>query len=233
MKNRPTRVLPPLMSTSTTTSLAAASQQSTLWPGQRHDTSHYTTTNVFEDEAVGDSEKVQKLELAGHGVFMEIPDGALPPSGVNVMLYSRVILSGQFELPSDSQLISAIYCISSSEVFLKEVSVNIPHFAVIKSEEQCSKFRFIIAETSQSELPYKFREKEGLFNPHTQYATIKLKQLNSMMIGAVGPKDADLYFSALKFYKPIPGTSKVEFIFVVVCQSYEIIQVVYNHYSSG
>ena len=181
---------------------------------------------------MGDSEKIQKQAELGYGVIAEIPDGAIPPSRT-VSFVVRVIHSGQFELPNDSQLISAIYWISSSEVFLKEVPFNIPHFAVIRSEEQCSKFRFIIAETSQSELPYKFRERGGLFNPHTQYATIKLKQLNSMLFGAVGPKDTELYFSALKFYKPIPGTSKVEFIFVVVCQSYEIIQVVYNHYSSG
>lgn len=192
-----------------------------------------TTRTVFEDEVVG--EKVQKLEC-GYGLWIEIPDRVLPP-GVTATLCVKTIMAAQpntFKLPNDSQLISALYWISCSEVFLKEVSVNINHFAVIKNEEQCSKFRFIIAETSQSELPYKFREREGLFNPRTQYATIKLKQLNSMMIGAVGPKDTEpLYFSALKFYKPIPGTSKVEFIFVVVCQSYEIIQVVYNHYSSN
>ena len=56
--------------------------------------------------------------------------------------------------------------------------MNIQHCAVIRSEEECSKFRFIIAKCSQKELPYTFREKEGAFNPHTQYATIKLKQFS-------------------------------------------------------
>ena len=69
-----------------------------------------------------------------------------------------------------------IYWISASEVFLKEVGVNIQHCAVIRSKEECSKFRFIISKCSQKELPYRFREREGMFNPHTQYATIKLKQ---------------------------------------------------------
>ena len=46
-------------------------------------------------------------------------------------------------------MISALYWISSSEVFLKEVAVNIQHCAVIKNEEQCSTFRFIIAKCSQ------------------------------------------------------------------------------------
>ena len=213
----------------TTISLAAASRQSTLWPGQRHDTSHYTTTTVFEDKVLGDSAQ----GTAGVGPWVtEIPDtDRALPSGT-ATLNVKGIVAGQFELPNDSQLISAIYCISCSEVSSEEMSVEIDHFAVIRSYEQCSKFRFIIAETSQLQLPYKFKEREGSFNPHAQYGTIKLS-LNSMMIGAVGPKDTELYFSALKFYKPIPGTLKVEFVFVVVCQSEVLIQVVYNHYSSG
>ena len=67
----------------------------------------------------------------------------------------------------------------------------------------------------QKELPYTFHEREGSFNPHTQYGTIKLKQFSG--VGQTGPEDTELRFTSLKFYKPIPGTLKVDFIFVVVC----------------
>ena len=167
-------------------------------------------------EVVGD--KPQKLEWPGYGFYMEVPDGALA-TGVTASVGVKVILSGQFKLPDNRQLISAIYWISSSEVFLKEVAVNIQHFAVITSEEQCSKFRFVIAKCSQKELPYTFREREGSFNPHTQYGAIKLKHFS--LVGETSPEDTELRFTSLKFYKPIPGTLKVEFIFVVVC-SHEI-----------
>ena len=167
-------------------------------------------------EVVGD--KPQKLEWPGYGFYMEVPDGALA-SGVTASVGVKVILSGQFKLPDNRQLISAIYWISSSEVFLKEVAVNIQHFAVITSEEQCSKLSFIIAKCSQKELPYTFREREGSFNPHTQYGAIKLKQFS--LVGETSPEDTELRFTSLKFYKPIPGTLKVDFIFVVVC-SHEI-----------
>ena len=73
-------------------------------------------------EVVGD--KPQKLEWPGYGFYIEVPDGALPP-GVTAHVAVKVILAGQFELPEDSQLISAIYWVSSSEVFIKEVAVNI------------------------------------------------------------------------------------------------------------
>ena len=84
----------------------------------------------------------------------------------------KVILGGRFQFPENRQLISAIFWISSSTMFLKEVAVNIQHCAVIKNEEQCSTFRFIIAKCSQKLLPYRFREREGLFNPHTHYGVI-------------------------------------------------------------
>ena len=123
-------------------------------------------------EVVGD--KPQKLEWPGYGFYIEVPDGALPP-GITAHVAVKVIFAGQFELPKDSQLISAIYWVSSSEVFQKEVAVNIQHCAVITSEEQCFEFKFIVARCSQEELPYKFKEKDGLFNMHTQYGTIKVK----------------------------------------------------------
>ena len=122
-------------------------------------------------EVVGD--KPQKVEWPDYGFYIEVPEGALP-HGVTAYVRLKVILTGQFKLPENRQLISAFYWVSSSKVFRKNVAVNIQHCAVIENEEQ--DFRFIIAKCSQKELPYTFKEFEGLFNPCTQYATIKLKQ---------------------------------------------------------
>ena len=49
----------------------------------------------------------------------------------------------------------------------------------------------------------------------------KLKHFS--LVGETGPEDTELHFT-----KPIPGTLKVDFIFVVVC-SHEI----YIHYMHG
>ena len=187
--------------------------------------------NVYGEtvlEVVGDN--LQKLEWPGYAFYMEVPDRVLA-TGVTASVDVKVILSGQIKLPDNRQLISAIYWISSSEVFLKEVAVNIQHFAVITSEEQCSKFRFVIAKCSQKELPYTFREREGSFNPHTQYGAIKLKQFS--LVGETSPEDTELRFTSLKFYKPIPGTLKVDFIFVVVCNHeifLEVLMYMYTYY---
>ena len=163
-------------------------------------------------EIVGD--KPQKPEWPGYGFFIEVPEGALPP-GVTASVGVKVILAGQFKFPENRKLISAIYWVSSSEIFLKEVAVNIQHCAIIRSEEQCSTFSFIIARCSQKELPYTFREREGLFNSHTQYGAIKLKQFS--LIGETAPDDAETLYTAFMYYKqqiPIPLT--IDFHFVVV-----------------
>ena len=162
-------------------------------------------------EVVGN--KPQKLIWPGYGFYIEVSEGTLPP-GVTASVGVKIILKGQFKLPEESRLISAVYWISSSEMFLKEVAVSIQHCAVISSEEQLSKCKFIIAKCSQEVLPYRFKKKDGLFNVYMQYATIKLKQFS--LVGATGPEDTKLHYMCLKFYKPIPHTMRVDFFFVVI-----------------
>ena len=101
-------------------------------------------------------------------------------------------------------------------MFLKEVAVNIQHYAVITSEEQCSKLRFIVPRCSQEVLPYTFREKEGLFNAHTHYGAIKVKQFS--ILTQTGLKGIDSRIMSLKFYKPrlTTRTLVVDFDFVVL-----------------
>ena len=164
-------------------------------------------------DVVGD--KAQKLKWPGYGFYMEIPDGALPP-GVTAIVGVKMILSGQFKLPRNTRVISAMYCISFSKNFLKKVAINIRHFAVTMSEKRCSEFRFIVAEFSQKELPYNFQKCEGLFAKDSQFAAIKLNlRCPFTLVGEIGPENTEMRFLCLKFYKPIPGTLKVDMVFVV------------------
>ena len=162
-------------------------------------------------EVIGDK-LPQRLGWPGYGFYIEVPMGALAP-GVIASVGVKVILAGQFKLPENSQLISAIYWIYTSEMFLKEVAVNIQHYADLKSEEQCSKCKFIIAKCSQKELPYTFKEKEGVFNSYTPYGTIKVKQFS--LFGVTASKDQELRYSGYMLYKPFQNHT-TDFHFVVV-----------------
>ena len=163
-------------------------------------------------EVVGD--QPQKLEWPGYAFYIEVPEGALPP-GVTASVGVKVILGGQFQLPEGSQSVSALYWISSSEVFLKEVAINVQHCAVIENEEQCSKFSFIIAKCSQEILPYIFRKRAGVFNPHTQYGAIKLKQFS--ITGIIAPVNTETHCTGLMFYREQTASPLIaDFHFVIV-----------------
>ena len=154
----------------------------------------------------------QKLVWPGYGFYIEVPAGALPP-GVTASVAVRASLRGQFSIPENKKLISAIYWISCSDVFLTDVAVNIQHYACISNEDEATKFKFIIAKCSQ-EPPYKFVEKDGLFNAHTQYATIMRKRFSG--IGTVAPDTVESCYVAMKFYKHIPDSFDMYFRFVVL-----------------
>ena len=159
--------------------------------------------------------KPQRLKWPGYGFYIDVPEGSLSP-GVTANVTVRVIFGDHFKLPENSQLISAIYWVSSSTEFLKEVSVNIQHCAVITSEEQLLDFKFIIAKGFQKVPPYHFKESEGFFSTHTQYGTIKLKQFSK--ISAIGPANVETLFTGLMYYKESIQTNSlsVDFRFVVV-----------------
>ena len=162
---------------------------------------------------VGD--KPQRLKWPGYGFYIEVPEGSLSP-GVTANVTVKVIFGDHFKLPENSQLISAIYWVSSSTEFLKELSVNIQHCAVVMSEEQLSEFKFIIAKGFQEVLPYHFKEREGLVSTHTRYGTIKLKQLS--IISAIGLANVETLFTGRMYYKENIQTNSlsVDFRFVVV-----------------
>ena len=169
----------------------------------------------------------QKLVWSGYGFNIEVPAGALPP-GVTASVAVRAILRGQFSLPENSELISAVYWISCSEDLLKPVTVNIQHCAVISSEEESAKFKFIIAKCSQLNLPYKFKLRDGVFNAHTQYATIQLKQFS--FISAIANYCGVLKkYRALQFYQSISDSSVVANLrFVVLADLNSKIEQVYT-----
>ena len=153
----------------------------------------------------------QKLVWSGYGFNVEVPAGALPP-GVTASVAVRAIFRGPFSLPKNSELVSAIYWVSCSEVFLKHVAVDIQHCAVISSDEESTKFKFIIAKCSQ-DLPYKFIERDGVFNARSQYATIQLKQFS--FISTIAKRIAHYFgrggvqkkYRALQFYQSVTDSS--------------------------
>ena len=135
----------------------------------------------------------QKLSWESYGFHVTVPEGAVPKD-VTIHLAVKAILSGQFLLPDNTQLISAIYWISASQKFQKKVSIHLNHCAIIGSVDEASQYKFILGKCSQKTLPYTFKIKNGIFLPQSQLATISVKQFS--LFGAVheGPEKPTLTY---------------------------------------
>ena len=106
----------------------------------------------------------QKLSWDGYGFHLSVPDVAVP-SDVTISLAVKAIISGQFQLPDDTHLVSSIYWVSASRLFDKEVSVHLEHCGIIDSEEEAYNYKFIVGKCSQKNLPYRFRTCDAVFPP--------------------------------------------------------------------
>ena len=98
-----------------------------------------------------------------YGFHLSVPDGAVS-NDVTVSLPVKAILSGQFQLPEDTHLVSTIYWVSASQAFDKEVSVHLAHCGIISSEVEASNYKFIVGRCSQKDLPYKFKIRDAVFH---------------------------------------------------------------------
>ena len=97
----------------------------------------------------------------GHGFKVHIPAGAIRRERGRVTLCIQASLSGDYQLPDDSVLVSGVYWLSLHphvERFDKKVTINLQHCA---SNDDNSILSFITAKCTQETLPYSFKPLPG------------------------------------------------------------------------
>ena len=121
----------------------------------------------------GDSLQILNWEQCG--LRITVPQGTLSPTGTCEVSIATLV-GGQFQLPEETELISAVYNISVSKPLLKPVKLEIQHCAHLVTRDHINYLSFAIASVQQSTtLPYKFQLQEGgLFNPGDQYGSMNL-----------------------------------------------------------
>ena len=148
----------------------------------------------------------QSLSWPGHGFRLTVPAGAVP-ADTTVSLAIKSILTGEFDLPENCQLVSAIFWINASQLFNRDVTLHLQHCVVIESEAQCSQYKFVAGRCSQPDLPYKLVLREGgVFTPHTREASISVKQFSFYAVAHVGDKkDSRSIYIGQVFYRLYKG----------------------------
>ena len=149
-------------------------------------TAHLRGAEVVAETTFTLTPEAQSFEFTGYGFKLRVPDGSLPAEVSETRLNVRVSLSGQFQLPTDCELISAVYWVSSTSPhkFTKPLVVEIQHCAALSSDEQCEQLTFVRTKCTQKELPYIFKEREGgVFSPHSSYGSLSLSHFSGFGVG--------------------------------------------------
>ena len=134
--------------------------------------------DVIGEASVMVTNKAQSFHWVGYGLKLHIPEKALPTHLEECKLLIKVGISGQFALPENTSLVSAVYWLDSEPrcKFSKYLTVEIQHCAL---SSQMSRLNFAVARCSQSPLPYAFKIlKGGVFNSQSTYGCIQLQHFS-------------------------------------------------------
>lgn len=123
----------------------------------------------------------QKFEWKECGFKLHVPEGSLPVGLDHCHVKIKVSLSGHFDFPENSELVSAIYWIYSPHTFVKPLTLEIQHCATNITPSQCARLSFVRTNCTQKELPYNFKELDGgIFKPNTCYGSISVKHFSGI-----------------------------------------------------
>ena len=140
-------------------------------------------TEVIAQQTFTLTQEAVNLKFEGYGFKLHVPEGSLPEEVSETQLNVRVSLSGQFQLPTNCELISAVYWVSSPHKFIKPITVEIQHCAALSSDEQSEQLTFIHTKCTQKELPYVFKEQMGgIFSRHSSDGSVSLSHFSGLGI---------------------------------------------------
>ena len=126
----------------------------------------------------------QHLNWEDYGLRITVPQGTLSPTetcGIAV----TALVGGQFLLPEGTQLISAVYAISTHKSLLKPLRLELQHCVNLKSQAQANCLKFVRASLSAETLPYQFSlVAGGEFSVGSSYGSITKDHF--CLMGVVG-----------------------------------------------
>ena len=122
----------------------------------------------------------QAKSWEGCGLKMEFPAHAIgqigtPPLEIGVV----ALISGQFEFPPDTQLVSGVYAIASSRKPCQPVLLMMEHCVDLQASQEAMPLHFVRANCSQPTRPYRFEYLDkGEFPIGLRYGSIQLERFS-------------------------------------------------------
>ena len=122
-------------------------------------------------------DKPQLMNWEKYGVRIGVQEGSLS-SSETVEAAVVALVGGQFQFPSNTVLVSAVYAVSLSKPLLKQLILEIQHCVDLTGRPALSRYlKFAIAPVSTPSLPYQFSIVEGgEFSSNSGYGSIQRKK---------------------------------------------------------
>ena len=149
-----------------------------------------------ETSLVVSSSQGQLVEWSG--LKLHVHARSLPEGIDQCTIYIKVSLAGEYEIPENCSLVSAIFWLRCEPqcTFAKPITVEIQHCS---SKQDLSRLKIVRAYCNQKQLPYKFKPLGGRFDADTPYGTIEVKSFSGFGVTEEGPVIERLYYNQL-FY---------------------------------
>ena len=147
----------------------------------------------------------------GYGLRLDVPKGSFPPGMGECRVNIRASLSGQFQLPQDSDLLSPVMWIKAPREFTKPVEIQ--HCALREDEAVLSNLSFVSVKCSQRDLPYRFTQVNGgVFTLHSSYGSIQLNHFSGYAVTGRGSTPQSY---CAHFYRTMEEINDWRYYFVI------------------
>ena len=147
----------------------------------------------------------QTFHWVGYGLKFHIPPASLPAGVEKSSIEVKATLAGQFKLPENTTLISAVYWIKCLVKLAQPLTLELQHCG------KHSLFSFVVTKRSQKELPYQFTQlKGGEFNCHSSYGSITLSHFCGL--GIVQEGSGEQLYCARLYYLGSRIDWRVDFV---------------------
>ena len=155
-------------------------------------------------------------EWKGHGIKLHIPADALKPGTPTLTMSIQASLSGQYQLPDDTELVSGVYWVAFPQRFSQPVTLELQHCACLEHPDQLSSLFFITAKCNQKTLPYQFQSLPGgVFSTNTLYGAIELSRFSGF--GVARRKRKRKHYIGKIFYIPQATITTWLMHFTIIC----------------
>ena len=169
----------------------------------------------------------QSFTWKGYGLKILIPQGCLPKHVDKCTIRIQASLTGLYEFPDNSFLVSAVFWLRCEPQckFSVPISMEIQHCA---RAGNVSKLSFVKAYCTQKNLPYTFRAVAGgHFSSSCSYGILELDSFSGVAVTQEGTEERE-YMARLFYLNQALATNEIHIHLVITWNSEAHITVSYD-----